>query len=191
MDNADSPKTTENLATTITRVSKKGLPPVHSWNPDFCGDIEIRIARNGDWFYQDSIFTRHALVKLFSTVLRKDADDYYLVTPVEKLRIQVEDAPFVITRADFKQIEGQRCLQVETNTGDIVVVDKTHPLWVVVDPNSGEPSPYILVRDRLDAFVSRSVFYQLVDQAEERQFEGSSQLGLHSAGEFFELGDLD
>ncbi|MEH6627671.1 MAG: DUF1285 domain-containing protein [Motiliproteus sp.] len=179
------------LAAQVKKVSDKGLPPVHLWNPEFSGDIDIRIARNGDWFYQESIFTRLKLVRLFSTVLRKDEDDYYLVTPVEKWRIKVDDAPFVITQIDAETINGQACLIAETNTGERVSLDKDHPLWVEINDGNAEPSPYIRVRDRLDGLVARSVYYQLVEHAEERLIDGKVCVGVESLGQFFSLGTLD
>ncbi|OMH32854.1 DUF1285 domain-containing protein [Motiliproteus sp. MSK22-1] len=170
-------------------MGKKGLPPVHLWNPDFSGDIDIRIARNGDWFYKGSIFTRLAMVRLFSTILRKDEDDYYLVTPVEKVRIQVEDAPFVIVSLDVVNQDGRQCLIMETNTGDQLRVDEDHPLWVINDPVSGEPAPYVRVRDRLDGLISRAVFYELAELSESRKVNGKLCLGVESAGSFFVLDD--
>ncbi|MCW8885317.1 MAG: DUF1285 domain-containing protein [Motiliproteus sp.] len=181
----------QKLADQVKKASKKGLPPVHLWNPDFCGDIDIRIARNGEWFYQGSVFTRQSLVNLFSTVLRKDDEEYFLVTPVEKLRIQVDDAPFVITAIEQKQLKGTPVLCAETNTGDQITIDQAHPLWVVQDSDSGEPSPYVRVRDRLDGLIARSVYYQLIELAEERILDGKTCLGVESAGEFFVLGELD
>lgn len=188
MANNDADKRTQALADQVRKAGAKGLPPVHLWHPERCGDIDIRIARNGDWFYQDSLFTRPALVRLFSTILRKDGDDYYLVTPVEKMRIEVEDAPFVITQLDSEVREGRPYLLMETNTGDRFCLDSDHPLWVCSDACSDEPTPYVRVRDRLDGLISRSVFYRLVDLATTRDVDGALCLGVESAGEFFIMG---
>ena len=180
---------TKSLAEHARKASDKGLPPVHLWNPEFCGDIDIRIARNGDWYYRGSIFTRLSMVKLFSTILRKDDDDYYLVTPVEKVRIQVDDAPFTIVSMETAEENGLR-IKMETNTGERLCVDKEHPLWVETDDDSGEPSPYVRVRDRLHALVSRSVFYQLVELAEPKDVDGRPCLVVESAGQAFQLGEI-
>ncbi len=173
------------------QISQKGLPPVHLWNPDFCGDIDIRIARDGTWFYMGSPIGRRRLVRLFSTVLRKDKDgDHYLVTPVEKLRIEVEDAPFLIVQVDEQgQGEHQR-LYFRTLTDDIVLADAEHRIWVEFSA-AGEPSPYIEVRDGLRGLIARNVYYQLVQLGTERRSESGQQFGVWSAGEFFVLGVIE
>lgn len=165
------------------------LPPVHLWNPDFCGEIDIRIARNGDWFHEGSVIARPAMVRLFSTILRRDDDnEFYLVTPVEKLRIQVDCAPFLITQMDVSG-DGRSCeLRFKTNVGDTVIASQEHPVIVETDPVTGHPSPRIRVRDRLDALISRSVYYSLVDLAEERKGAEGTELGVWSCGHFFSLG---
>ena len=140
----------------------KGLPPVHLWNPPHCGNIDMRIARDGTWFYQGTPIGRPALVKLFSTILRHDDDGYVLVTPVEKVGITVDDAPFVAV--DFQR-QGDDLI-FETNVGDRVTADAAHPIRVTRDPATGEPSPYVLVRDRLEALIDRKSFYRLVDLGE-------------------------
>lgn len=161
------------------------LPPVHTWNPEFCGDIDMRIARDGSWHYMGTPIGRKRMVRLFSTILRHDADGkFYLVTPVEKIGITVDDAPFV---AVLMEVEGEgpdRTIAFRTNVGDHVILDAEHPLRVEEDPDTREPSPYILVRDRLEALIARSVFYDLVELAEE---EGGV-LGVRSRGRFFPLG---
>ncbi|WP_439814918.1 DUF1285 domain-containing protein [Zavarzinia sp. CC-PAN008] len=160
-------------------------PPVHLWNPPFCGDIDMRIARNGTWFYLGSPIGRPAMVELFASVLRHDPDErYYLVTPVEKVGIQVEDAPFVATLMTASGSGPGQVLTFETNVGDFVSADAAHPIRVTIDPETQEPSPYVLVRDRLEALIARAVFYDLVELAEERD----GMLGVWSSGEFFTIG---
>ncbi|MDP0563560.1 MAG: DUF1285 domain-containing protein [Candidatus Endonucleobacter sp. (ex Gigantidas childressi)] len=159
------------------------LPPMHLWDPPFCGDIDMRILRDGRWLYMGTPIIRPAMVRLFSTVLRKENDDcYYLVTPVEKVRIQVDDAPFLIV--SWQQERG--CLLFSTNVGDQVPLNQEHELTVT--ENTRESFPYVRVRGRLNALVHRNVFYQLVEIAEEREVGGESFLGVSSAGYFYTLG---
>lgn len=167
----------------------RSLPPVTSWNPELSGDIDLFINRQGEWFHEGTRFEREALVKLFGSILRKDGDDYFVLTPVEKWRIKVEDAPFVITQLDLVEPGPEQQLQLETSLGDSVCVDAAHPLWLVTDPITGEPSPYVRVRDRLDGLLARSVFYQLVELAAEHLVEGKMQFGIYSCGQFFTLAD--
>jgi hypothetical protein len=156
---------------------------VHLWNPPNCGEIDIRIRRDGLWFHEGSPIGREPLVRLFSTVLRKDPDGFYLVTPVEKLRIQVEDAPFMAVRVD-RAGEGLRFL---TNLGDEVEAGPEHPLRIEIDP-SGEPAPYVHVRGGLEARLTRPVFYELVDVAQARDTPEGPQLGVVSHGAWFPIG---
>ncbi|MBI1180854.1 MAG: DUF1285 domain-containing protein [Alphaproteobacteria bacterium] len=175
----------------MARLQDKKLPPVHKWNPDFCGDIDMRIARDGTWYYMGSPIGRKPMVKLFSTVIRRDGDQFFLVTPVEKLGITVEDAPFVAVEADtYKDGRGQAVV-FRTNVDDEVIADADHPIRVDIDPETEEPSPYVLVRDNLWALIARPVFYRLVDACEERQVDGRTVLGLTSRGEFFVIGRVD
>jgi hypothetical protein len=166
----------------------KGPAPVHLWDPAFCGDIDMRIARDGTWFYQGTPINRPAMVRLFSTILRRDGDDYVLVTPVEKVGIQVEDAPFVAIALEVEGQGEQQCLRFLTNVDDRCEANAEHPLRVQTDPLSETPSPYIRVRTNLDALIHRNVFYQLVELAVCREIEGQRWLGVWSGGEFFTLG---
>jgi len=176
----------------VKHIGQFKLPPIHKWNPPFCGDIDIKISRDGAWRYQGSLITRKKLMRLFSTVLRREDDDqYYLVTPVEKVRITVDDVPFVAVDVEISGSGETQELQFETNLGDSVVVDHDHLMWVVNDPLSGEPSPYVRVRDRLNALITRAVYYRLVDLAQEKIVDGVSHLGLFSRGQFFSLGILE
>ncbi|APC20721.1 MULTISPECIES: DUF1285 domain-containing protein [Pseudomonas] len=168
--------------------AEKGLPPVHLWNPDFCGDIDMRIARDGTWYYLGTPIGRKPMVKLFSTIIRRDGDDYFLITPVEKVGIKVDDAPFV---AVTLEVEGQgeaQVLRFSTNVEEQVVANDEHPLRVVIDSLTQEPAPYILVRHNLEALIHRNVFYQLVELAQTRQIDGQNWLGVWSCGVFFPIG---
>lgn len=160
----------------------RGLPPVHLWNPAHVGEIDIVIRKDGTWVHEGGVIGREALVRLFSTILRKDPDGTYLVTPHERLRITVEDAPFVAVRVD-REGEGLRFL---TNVGDEVTAGPEHPIRVATDP-SGEPRPYVLVRGGLEALITRPVFYELVDLAEER----GAELGVASDGAWFPIGPAE
>ena len=142
---------------------KRGMPPVHLWNPPFCGDIDMRIAQDGLWYYLNSPIGRKPLMKLFASVLRHDEDGkYYLVTPVEKCGIRVDDAPFVAIRMNVAGKGHNQAITFETNTDDIVTIDVAHPMRVAVEEGTDGLKPYVLVRGRLEALVSRALFYDLV-----------------------------
>ncbi len=164
-----------------------GLPPVESWNPPNCGDIDIRIARDGAWYHLGTPIARRELVRLFSTVLRREADGYYLVTPSEKLRIVVEDAPFLAVLVDAEGKGRKQRLSFTTNVGDIVTAGADHPIRVVTNAKTREPAPYLLVRRGLEARIARNVFYRLADLAVEAPGT-PGMLGVWSAGRFFVLG---
>ncbi|MEM6669019.1 MAG: DUF1285 domain-containing protein [Pseudomonadota bacterium] len=168
--------------------AKSGGAPVHLWNPAYCGDLDIRIARDGLWYYLGTPIGRPPLVKLFSSVLRRDDDDkYYLVTPVEKIGIRVDDVPFVAV--DFRS-EGDgkaQSLVFQTNVGDEVAAGPENPIRVKRNPDTGEPTPYVLVRGRLEARIDRKSFYRLVDIG---AVEGE-MFGLWSGGAFYPLATVD
>ena len=160
--------------------------------PVLRGDIDMRIARDGTWFYHGSPITRKPLVKLFSTVLVRDSDDeYYLVTPVEKCQITVDDAPFVAVELSVRGGGRNQSLTLRTNVDDRVTVSASHPVRVTFEPETAEPSPYVLVRDRLEALISRPVYYELADMGCEEEVEGDLLFGVWSEGGFFPLGRLD
>ena len=163
------------------------LPPVHKWNPPFCGDIDMVIKRDGSWHYMGSPIGRERMVRLFSTVLRRDGDDYFLVTPVEKVGITVEDVPFIAVSFEAREDDGERVLCFTSNVGECVSLDLSHPLRVYIHPETQEPSPYILVRDNLEARIHRNVFYQLLELAKVRERDGQPWYGLESRGEFFPI----
>ena len=162
----------------------KGPPPVHSWNPPFCGDIDMRIAQDGTWFYMNSPIGRKPLVQLFASVLRHDADDkYYLVTPVEKVGIRVDDAPFTAVRM---HVEGEGPAQLicfETNVDDAVTVDEAHPLRFAEEAGTGGLKPYVMVRAGLEALVSRALFYDLAAAG----MVQDGWFGVWSSGHFYPM----
>ena len=166
--------------------SARGLPPVHLWNPTHCGDIDIVIRRDGTWIHAGTPIWREPLVRLFSTVLRLDPDGFHLVTPAEKLRITVEDAPFLAVRVD--SIEGdQPVLRFLTNVGEVVEAGPDNALRVDTDPGTGEPAPYLHVRRGLEARLTRPVFYELVEMAAPRGAPEGLRYGVSSHGCWFPI----
>lgn len=171
------------LAEIARLAEEKKLPPVDKWNPTHCGDSEMRIARDGTWSHQGSPIGRQAMVRLFSTILRREPDGrFVLVTPVEKLDIQVEDAPFVAVELKVEGEGESMSLAFRLNTGDLVVAGPDHPLRFEVGPDG--PHPYVRVRGGLDALVARPVYYELAELA----LAGGDPLGLWSGGAFFPMG---
>jgi hypothetical protein len=160
--------------------------------PQLCGDIDMRIARDGTWFYHGSPIGRKPLVKLFAGVLhRDDAGDYWLETPFEKCRIQVEDAAFTAVEM-FVEGEGKdQKISFRTNIDEMVIADSDHPIRVAVDVETGEPSPYVFLRDGLEALIVRAVFYDLVELGEEVEIDGETVLGVWSSGRFFAIGPVE
>jgi len=173
------------LAEIAKLADEQRLPPVDRWNPAHCGDSEMRIARDGSWHHQGSPINRPAMVRLFSTLLRREADGrFVLVTPVEKLDIAVDDAPFVATELVSEGEGGARRLAFRLNTGDLVVADANHPLRI--ERREDGPHPYLLVRPGLEALIARPVFYELAALA---LGEHATPPGLWSDGAFFPLDD--
>ncbi|MBU2981179.1 DUF1285 domain-containing protein [Lentibacter algarum] len=178
----------EGIAQSARAASKKGgLPPVHLWNPPHCGDLDMRIARDGTWFYLGTPIGRPELVRLFSTILRRDGDDYVLVTPVEKVGITVDDAPFVAVDFDVSDAGESQKLTFETNVGDRVTASADAPIRVERDSKTGEPSPYILVRANLEALIDRKSFYRLVEIGTHEEHDGQNWFGVKSSGVFFPI----
>lgn len=171
----------ESLIASITATKSRGLPPVHLWNPPFCGDLDMRIARDGTWFYQGTPIGRPALVKLFSSILKRENGNYFLVTPVEKVGITVDDAPFLAV--DFEVSGPQQTLTFVTKTEDVAIAGPEHPIRVERDPETGEPAPYILVRSDLWALIDRKSFYRMVDLGHEED----EWFGIASSGTFFRI----
>ncbi|MHA7899402.1 MAG: DUF1285 domain-containing protein [Henriciella sp.] len=188
--NGNSVISLEELLKAIAPEGLEGpLPPVHLWNPDHCGDIQMEIRADGTWWHEGTRIKRERLVKLFSRILRKDPDgQIYLVTPYEKVIVHVVDAPFVAVRVDRVGDPGpDQILAFTTNLGDVALAGKDLPIRVETDPETLEPSPYVLVRGGLEAKLSRPVFYELANMADAH--EGvAGQLGVWSQGQFFELG---
>lgn len=173
------------------KAARKGADPGPG-GPQLCGDIDMRIRRDGTWFYHGSPIGRKPLVKLFASVLKRDeAGDYWLETPAEKCRITVDDAPFLAVAMEVDGDGAQQRLSFRTNVDEIVMADTAHPIRVVTDAASGEPSPYVLVRDGLEALIARAVFYDLVELGEERTTDGETMFGVWSCGQFFPIGRLD
>lgn len=177
----------EGIAASVKAAKGKGLPPVHLWNPPFCGDLDMRIARDGTWFYEGTPIGRPGLVRLFSTILRKDGDKYFLVTPVEKVGITVDDAPFVAVDFDMSHSGPDQTLTFHTNVGDSVVACSDTPLRFVRDAHTGEPSPYVMVRAGLEALIDRKSFYRLVELGTEHEIDGVMWFGIWSQGSFFRI----
>jgi uncharacterized protein len=168
----------------------RGLPPVHLWNPPFCGDLDMRIATDGTWFYQGTPIGRPALVRLFSTILKREDGKHFLVTPVEKVGIRVDDAPFLAVEMLKQDDEGGRLLRFRTNVDDWVDCDSAHGLRFEAAADGGL-TPYLHVRADLWAKVTRALYYDLVDMGEERVVDGHAMFGVASAGEFFAMADAE
>lgn len=178
------------LEALVARASRagKGLPPVERWNPPFCGDIDMEIRQDGTWFYLGTPIGRMPLVQLFSTVLRKDDDGRtYLVTPVERVGIRVVDAPFVAVEVDVSGKGDDQIVTFRTNVGDVVEVGPSNPLRFVDEAGTGGLKPYVLVRGRLEALVSRPVMYELVGHGEEIDVGGVAVFAVRSNGETYPI----
>ncbi|WP_295811352.1 DUF1285 domain-containing protein [uncultured Nitratireductor sp.] len=176
------------LEAMIARAARagQGAPPVERWNPDFCGDLDMEIKTDGTWFYLGTPIGRPALVRLFSSVLRKDEDGKtYLVTPVEKVGIRVEDAPFLAVEMAVTGNGDDRALTFRTNVGDVIEAGPEHELRFVDQPETGGLKPYLHVRGRLEALVARSVMYDLVEAGEEMEIDGRLMFAIRSRGSVF------
>jgi hypothetical protein len=161
------------------------------WHPGHSGTIDIRIASDGTWYHEGRVFQRESLTQLFASVLCKEGDQYFLLTPAEKLKIRVDDAPFVAATLEIFEQDGNRALVFTTNLGDKIVADSQHPIRVEIDAQNGEPRPYIHFRDGLEALIGRSAFFELANLAEVRQQGGHSYLIISSMGVDFNLGRAD
>lgn len=181
----------EGLAALMRRAdpNSRGIPPVERWNPPFCGDLDIRIDGQGQWYYLGSPIGRPALSKLFASVLRKDEDgSHYLVTPVEKVRIQVEDAPLIAVEMHVGENEAGQTLTFRTNMGDVVEAGPEHPVTFRLEDDTDGLKPYVHVRGRLVAKLSRPLLYDLAELIEEKfGADGEHEQGVWSSGAFFSL----
>ncbi len=179
--------TADGLANAARAASKKGPPPVHLWNPPFCGDLDMRIARDGTWFYNGTPIGRAPLVRLFSSILKLEDGKYFLVTPVEKVGITVEDAPFVALDFEVDTPGPDQVIRFTTHVGDETAAGPDNPIRVSRDPETGEPSPYVHVRRGLEALIDRKSFYRLVEIGTVQMHEGANWFGVRSAGVFFPI----
>ena len=175
------------IASAAGAAARHGTPPVHLWNPPFCGDLDLRIAADGTWHYLKTPIGRPALVKLFASVLKREGDKYYLVTPVEKCGIQVDDAPFLAVELAVETREGERILHFRTNVDDWVACGPQHALRFEAADESGALKPYLHVRAGLWAKVTRALYYDLVELGEERDVGGERMFGIASGEAFFAM----
>ena len=181
----------------LKKAGQKGPPPVHLWNPPYCGEIDMRIAADGTWFYQKTPIGRAALVKLFASVLKREGERYFLVTPVEKCGITVDEAPFMavelaVHEGDAAAESGSgRILRFRTNVDDWVTVGPDHPLRFEPEPATGGLKPFLHVRRDLWAKVTRALFYDLVELGEEREIDGARMFGVASGSAFFAMAPAD
>ncbi len=181
----------EGLISKIDQMPDKGGAPVHLWNPDHCGELDMIIEENGSWIYNKTPIGRQKLVKLFSSVLKREGDQYFLVTPVEKIGIKVKDVPFIATSLDVNGSGENQQLYFTTNVGDTVIAGLDHPLTFIGQQLNETIKPYIHIRhdiaDGLQARLSRPVYYQLANLAVEGEHDGKTCFGVWSEGVFFPL----
>jgi hypothetical protein len=181
----------EGIAQVARSEGRKGPPPVHLWNPPFCGDLDMRIATDGTWFYMGTPIGRPALVRLFASVLKREGEKYFLVTPVEKVGIVVEDVPFLAVEMQREAPGSAQRLSFRTNVDDWVACDAAHGLRFEPEPGTGGLKPYLHVRRDLWAKLTRPLFYDLVAIGEECDLNGQPMFGVASAGEFFAMAPAD
>lgn len=186
MSETDAENRLGGLAELLRESSGKELPPVEKWNPPYCGDIGLAIEADGTWTYRGSPIGRPALVKLFASVLRKDSDGRtYLVTPKEKVDVRVADAPFLAVEMDVRTDGKRQTLMFRTNVDDVVACGPEHPLRFAVDPETGAVKPYLHVRGRLEALVTRALTYAILEEA-----IANDPPGIRSGGLMFLIPDL-
>jgi len=183
--NEQSLKGLESLSAALGK--SRGAPPVHLWNPPFCGDLDMRIAADGTWHYLGTPIGRPAMVRLFASVLKREGDRYFLVTPVEKVGIKVDDAPFLAVAMEQDGVGKDRTLLFRTNVDDVVRCDADHALRFEPEKGTGGVKPYLHVRRDLWALVTRALFFDLVALGEVRKFGGRELFGIASAGAFFPM----
>jgi uncharacterized protein len=185
----------DGIAGALKSAARQGPPPVHLWNPPYCGEIDMRIAADGTWFYQRTPIGRAALVKLFASVLKREEDRYFLVTPVEKCGITVDEAPFLAVELAIEGADsapaGGRMLRFRTNVDDWVTCGTDNPLRFEPETATGGLKPFLHVRSNLWAKVTRALFYDLVELGEEREVDGARMFGVASGPEFFVMAPAD
>jgi hypothetical protein len=177
----------EGVLSSVQKARHRGPAPVHLWDPPFCGDIDMRIARDGTWFYLGTPIGRPEMVRLFASILKREGDRYFLVTPVEKVGIKVDDAPFVAVDVEAEGDGAAQVLSFTTQVGDRVAAGPDHPIRMPHDAATGEPAPYVMVRAGLEARIDRKSFYRLIDLGVHEAVEGTRWFGLRSQGRFFPL----
>lgn len=175
----------EGIAEVVSHAAKKGPPPVHLWNPPYCGEMDLRIARDGTWFHEGTPIGRAPLVKLFASILKLEEGRYFLVTPVEKLGITVEDAPFIAVDFRVESPGPDQVVTFTTNVEDEVAAGPGTPIRVERRGPEGEPAPYVMVRRGLEARIDRKSFYRLVEIGSTETQDGTDWFGIRSAGAFF------
>lgn len=180
----------ENLVEQMAKTTKDtGQPPLECWHPELSGDMDLRICRDGQWIHKGEPMGREAVVKLFSTILRREDDgQYYLLTPVEKWRIQVEDTPLLAHSLEVESAGEQQVIKLTTNVGEILEVGDEHPLKIDNYEGSGQPRPVIGVRHGLDARLVTAAYYDLAEHVVEQTVDGKSVLGVFSHGNFYKIG---
>ena len=166
-------------------------PPIEQWDPPFCGNLDMRIAADGTWYYLKTPIGRPALVRLFASVLKREGDDYFLVTPVEKCGIEVEDAPFLAVELQVAQSDAGQVLRFRTNVDEWVTCGAEHQLRFDPESATGGLKPYLHVRGGLWAKVTRTLFFDLVALGQEREIEGEVMFGIVSMGVFFAMASAD
>jgi uncharacterized protein len=181
----------ESIRAAAGEATRRGPPPVHLWDPPFCGDLDMRISADGTWHYLKTPIGRPALVKLFASVLKREGDRYFLVTPVEKVGITVDDAPFLAVELATEGEQPGRRLRFRTNVDDWVACGPGHALRFEQEPGTGGLKPYLHVRRELWAKVTRALFYDLVNLGEERDVNGVRMFGVASDGEFYPMAPAD
>ena len=175
-------KSLSSIFSELSNLDQDTFPPVEEWDPPLCENVSMRIDRSGKWYFMDSPIGRERMVNLFSRVLRKDDDDYFLVTPVEKIKLEVEDKPFVIIDFEIINKGDEQIVTFKTNTDEIFEVNNDHPISIVYK-DKNEPSPYVIVRKNLEGLINRNVYYKLIENCEEID----NNFGIYSSGVFFRL----
>ena len=180
-----SKKPLQRIETSMNKIKVRSEAPVDSWNPNFCGDLDIRIAKDGSWFYEGSKINRINLVKLFSSILKKEGEKYFLVTPMEKIGITVDAAPFVANSLDLLGKARAQKLSFTTNVGETFSLNYDHPIRIEYKPQTNEPIPYVVVKRNLEALIDRKSFYRLINLGNVENYKGKKWFGVWSNNCFF------